>query len=1162
MANGNSTVKIEILGDSSGAEKALKSVSEAADKASQDLEKSLPSGENNPIKKFAKDSEEGGNLLKTAVGTAIGVFAGVELKESIGKVKEAFGGFADGAAELGQATFKMSQETGLAAEPASALISIFERYGVSGDDASKSLGNLSKQIEGSALTAQGLKGGLSASSDRLKQLGIDVLDTSGKTRPLNDILLDVADKMKEMPDGAEKTAIAMQLFGKSGKDMLPILSEGGDAMKEMEADAKKLGLTLTGDNVAQVRAYGFAQKDMGEALAGVKLQLGVALMPLLSQLMIYISKGAVAFNQEILPAIKVFAATVTANLLPVLKTLGEFFSKTLLPGLESLFQKIKGPLGSAFAIIRDNLITFVEALQGKWTDAPGIVGLTVKFGQFGLFIRDTLIPAIKNLATWVQGTMIPALGNMADYVQKNVIPKVKEFADFLINVAWPQVQHFLAEMIQAWQDMAPKVLNTIQAVVGFIQDHATQIKAILAAAWAYLQETIKNATDIIKGIVSVFLDTISGNWSGVWKDIRGILSAEWDQMKTILSTAGALLGNIINAIMQHIDSDWSTHWAAIQQVVSTVWNAISTIISTVWGAISSVISIAVTALRPLISGVLSLIQGDMQVAWDAIKGIVSALWDQISLVVKTAINLVRDTIHLVQDLIHGDWQKAWDDVKAILDTVWGLIKGTVENGLNLVRTLLTAAWGLISNEVTTVWNTIKGEIDRLLGLVKTAITTPITEAGTLLGTTWDAISTKATTVWNALKKVFDDGKQGLKDTLLWPYTEMRDAISGIMGAVETNAKGPINAVIGGLNKLGEAVAGAERWIGDKLDIGSLKNAAWPTLPAFATGVKNFSGGYAIVGEEGPELVKLPAGSDVMPNSETMALMHAKSQHLTGFGAGPLDLGKSIVNGAKNAIGDAYASVSAIASKGAEWILGQAFHVDSLTMPGAFSGVGSGLASTAKDGLLELIKGALSGITDIGGTLGGSANFPGGNAILDMARQTQGLFMLCEKFVGDVMQRLGLRYARAGSAEEHAHMQPLNPGYGPAGAIQFFPDSSGYGHVGFSLGDGSHIYSTISGGNQTGVMHDGATPYGWTVNPAANGAYVNKPTLLLSGEGGDREGEITSPVQMMRKVIQEELQASSLKAPHITQHITGMMPGQVTIETKKALRSMVLERRLA
>jgi phage-related tail protein len=41
--------------------------------------------------------------------------------------------------------------------------------------------------------------------------------------------------------------------------------------------------------------------------------------------------------------------------------------------------------------------------------------------------------------------------------------------------------------------------------------------------------------------------------------------------------------------------------------------------------------------------------------------------------------------------------------------------------------------------------------------------------------------------------------------------------------------------------------------------------------AFATGVRNFGGGTAIVGERGPELVQLPAGANVVPNGQLNAM---------------------------------------------------------------------------------------------------------------------------------------------------------------------------------------------------------------------------------------------------------------------------------------------------
>ena len=48
------------------------------------------------------------------------------------------------------------------------------------------------------------------------------------------------------------------------------------------------------------------------------------------------------------------------------------------------------------------------------------------------------------------------------------------------------------------------------------------------------------------------------------------------------------------------------------------------------------------------------------------------------------------------------------------------------------------------------------------------------------------------------------------------------------------------------------------------------------IPAFASGVTNFRGGMALVGEQGAELVTLPRGSNVLPAPQTKSLINNNS----------------------------------------------------------------------------------------------------------------------------------------------------------------------------------------------------------------------------------------------------------------------------------------------
>lgn len=80
------------------------------------------------------------------------------------------------------------------------------------------------------------------------------------------------------------------------------------------------------------------------------------------------------------------------------------------------------------------------------------------------------------------------------------------------------------------------------------------------------------------------------------------------------------------------------------------------------------------------------------------------------------------------------------------------------------------------------------------------------------------------------------------------------------------AAGAILSTVGGIAKAGSA------------NIGSNKgNNRQPVnqIPGFATGVNNFSGGLALVGERGPELVNLPTGADVIPNQRSMDILNSR-----------------------------------------------------------------------------------------------------------------------------------------------------------------------------------------------------------------------------------------------------------------------------------------------
>lgn len=209
----------------------------------------------------------------------------------------------------------------------------------------------------------------------MEGLGVNFKDATGKVLPMDQVLGDVADKFKEMPDGAEKTADAMAIFGKAGKDMIPVLDLGKEGMKDMQDEAKKLGLSLTGENVAQIKQYSMAQKEMGEAVGGLQLQLGLLLLPALLAVSTEIASAAAAINQTVIPAFKFFSDNIEHN-------------STVLTALTVVLTPLVLALGAQAAATVAATIATIPAIAetAAWTAGQWLLNAALTANPIGIVV--------------------------------------------------------------------------------------------------------------------------------------------------------------------------------------------------------------------------------------------------------------------------------------------------------------------------------------------------------------------------------------------------------------------------------------------------------------------------------------------------------------------------------------------------------------------------------------------------------------------------------------------------------------------------------------------------------------------------------------------------------------------------------------------------------
>ncbi len=166
------------------------------------------------------------------LGTAIGV----GIVAAAGSAVIALKSVIDGADELSKA----AQKIGIGTEALSGLAYAADLSGVSFEALTGSLAKFNRQV------IEAVQGGKSQ-AEAFTAVGVSLDDLKNKSP--EQLLLQVSRAFAATEDGAKKTAAAMALFGKSGADLIPLLNEGEDGIKQLTDEARALGVVI-GDNTA------------------------------------------------------------------------------------------------------------------------------------------------------------------------------------------------------------------------------------------------------------------------------------------------------------------------------------------------------------------------------------------------------------------------------------------------------------------------------------------------------------------------------------------------------------------------------------------------------------------------------------------------------------------------------------------------------------------------------------------------------------------------------------------------------------------------------------------------------------------------------------------------------------------------------------------------
>jgi len=252
---------------------------------------------------------------------------------------------------------KLSQRVGITVESLSTLIPVADLAGVSGEKFEGGLRKLATRMLDAATGSDEAARGFAA-------VGVSIQNQDGTLRATDQVLLDLTDRFKAMPDGAEKTALAVDLFGKSGADLIPFLNQGRDGVEALTTELQALGVQIGGDTAAQAEVFNDSLAKVRLAITSIGNRVIEAFLPAMNDM----ANGMVESAKQggSLRAILDGVVLVLKTLALGAATVGKAFvalGEAIGAGMAAAVEALSGNVSGAKAIITELKGSLVQRLD-------------------------------------------------------------------------------------------------------------------------------------------------------------------------------------------------------------------------------------------------------------------------------------------------------------------------------------------------------------------------------------------------------------------------------------------------------------------------------------------------------------------------------------------------------------------------------------------------------------------------------------------------------------------------------------------------------------------------------------------------------------------------------------------------------------------------------
>lgn len=517
----------------------------------------LDKGEfSNDIKEADSEGKGLSEKLSSYMQKAKKFIVGLGIAAGIKKVAGDIWNLAKETSAAGDRIDKQSQAIGMSRKAFQEWDYILSQSGASIDNLGLSMKTMGAAIdENSAETAAGLSRlGLSAAH-------LQSLEPEKQFEAL-------VRAFQKMPAGSQKSALALQLFGRNAQSLMPLLNSSSDSIDELREQAEKLGLIMSDEDVNASVAFGDALDDLTRTWQSFKMKIGAQFLPGFTSGLKTSASMLGELSSALVAGFKTgdFSTFFNTLTIEIGQLIPGLVDKTvnIITGIFKNADKLVGLAVSVVTGVTNGIITSIPILIAK---LPTII--------------DTIWSGMKSLIEGLGNTII---GLLNDTFKTN-IPEIDlsgiqsafqwfvDNKDLIVSAVTAIIGAFVASKIAAFvASLNPLTIafGLVAGAISLVAANWDKIKGWIGKAWETTVTWVQNAW---KDVENAF--AAAGKWVGkTWKTTVEWAQKAWADVSSAFKVAGEWVNKTWKTTVSWINNGWNTVSDAFKKAGEWVSNKV------------------------------------------------------------------------------------------------------------------------------------------------------------------------------------------------------------------------------------------------------------------------------------------------------------------------------------------------------------------------------------------------------------------------------------------------------------------------------------------------------------------------------------------------------------------------------------------------------------